>query len=241
MQPEKINKIYQRLEKEYEMIKSVSTDDLSNEDTFIEHINLLVSIGNIRLARENKKFVIDAENKEVIRFLLYYFNCCDKAEKVFVDKDYKLHKNIMLCGEVGVGKTLLMQIFSDYLKKTDNKNAFKNLSVTQMVNYYKLNNHLDKYTYNEEGCKAFEGNPINICLNDIGLQTHLHYGTDTKVLVSDFFHARSDILEQQGKFAHITTNLSPAEIKSYFKDDFGRLADRFKTYNAINLKGKSRR
>jgi len=241
MQPEKINKIYQRLEKEYEMIKSVSADDLSNEETFKQHIILLLSIGNVRLAGENKKFVIDADNKKVIHFLLYYFNGCEKAESMFADKDYKLHKNLMLCGKVGVGKTLLMQIFSDYLKKTDNKNAFENLSVTQMVNYYKLNNHLDKYTYNEGEGKTFEGNPINICLNDIGLQTHLHFGTDTKVLVSDFFHARSEIWGQQRKFAHITTNLSPAEVKSYFNDDFGRLADRFKTYNVINLKGESRR
>ena len=81
MQPEKINKIYQRLEKEYEMIKSVSADDLSNEETFKQHIILLLSIGNVRLAGENKKFVIDADNKKVIHFLLYYFNGCEKGRE----------------------------------------------------------------------------------------------------------------------------------------------------------------
>ncbi|MDL2310275.1 hypothetical protein LJC39_04080, partial [Parabacteroides sp. OttesenSCG-928-B22] len=61
------------------------------------------------------------------------------------------------------------------------------------------------------------------------------------ILVEDFFHARSEIWSQYGKFAHITTNLTPAEIKEYFNDDYGRLNDRFKFYNVIHLKGESRR
>lgn len=193
------------------------------------------------MAKEFKKFVVDANNREILRFLLYYFNNNPNAETVFPDKDYKVNRNLMLCGSVGVGKTMLMQVFAEYLKKTGNPNSFVNLSVTQMINYYKINNHLDKYTYNEEGSKAFDGNPVNVCLNDVGLQTHLHFGTDTKVLVSDFFHARNELWAQSGKFAHITTNLTPSEIKQYFSDEHGRLVDRFKTYNVIHLKGESRR
>lgn len=193
------------------------------------------------MAKEFKKFVVDANNREILRFLLYYFNNNPNAETVFPDKDYKVNRNLMLCGSVGVGKTMIMQVFAEYLKKTGNPNLFVNLSVTQMINYYKINNHLDKYTYNEEGSKSFDGNPVNVCLNDVGLQTHLHFGTDTKVLVSDFFHARNELWAQSGKFAHITTNLTPTEIKQYFSDEYNRLIDRFKTYNVIHLKGESRR
>lgn len=193
------------------------------------------------MAKEFKKFVVDANNREILRFLLYYFNNNPNAETVFPDKDYKVNRNLMLCGSVGVGKTMIMQVFAEYLKKTGNPNSFVNLSVTQMINYYKINNHLDKYTYNEEGSKSFDGNPVNVCLNDVGLQTHLHFGTDTKVLVSDFFHARNELWAQSGKFAHITTNLTPTEIKQYFSDEYNRLIDRFKTYNVIHLKGESRR
>lgn len=50
-----------------------------------------------------------------------------------------------------------------------------------------------------------------------------------------------EIWSQYGKFAHITTNLSPAELKDYFKDEYGRLADRLKFYNVIHLSGDSRR
>ena len=231
----------QRLNREWSETMTKPFDDLSDEEVFRQHAHVLCSCGTVLLAKQFKKFVVDDHNREIIRFLLYYFNNNKKAEEVFPEKGYKINRNILLCGTVGVGKTLLLQVFSEYLRKTNNPNAFFNLSVTQMINYYKIHNHLDKYTYNEEGSRSFDGNPLNVCLNDVGLQTHLHFGTDTKVLVSDFFHARNEVWAQQGKFAHITTNLSVKELKEYFKDEHGRLEDRFKTYNVIPLKGTSRR
>lgn len=216
-------------------------EDLADQKIYNTHANIVVHCGNVIMAKEFKAFLVDDYNKDILRFLLYYFNNNQLAETVFPNERYKISNNLMLCGEVGVGKTMLMQVFEKYLHITNNPNAFYNLSVTQMINYYKMHNHLDRYTYNETGSERYEGNPVNVCLNDIGLQTHLHFGTDTKVLVTDFFHARNEIWAQQGKFAHITTNLTPSELKEYFNDGVGRLTDRFKTYNVINLKGESRR
>ena len=218
-----------------------ASDDLSDEEVFQQHWRLLGMCANDALKGQFKSFKVDDNNREILRFLLYYFNGCKKAEEMFTDKEYKCSNNLLLCGEVGVGKTLIMQIFSKYLEITSNPRAFKNLSVTQMINYYKINNNIDRYTFNEEGSNRFEGNPYNICLNDIGLQTHQYFGTDTKVMVCEFLYARNDIWQQQGKFAHITTNLSPKELKAYFNDGYGRIIDRFKSYNVIHLKGNSRR
>lgn len=236
-----INNIYAQLNREYNEIMKSPFDDLSDEAVFNQHARLLCACGNVTLAKEFKQFMIDDHNKQILRFLTYYFNNSPLAEEVFPDKNYKIHKNLMICGAVGTGKTMLMQVFSGYLRKTNNPNFFHNLSVTQMINYYKQHSHLDRYTYNEENSKGFDGSPVNVCLNDVGLQTHLHFGTDTKILVEDFFHARSEIWSQYGKFAHITTNLTPGEIKEYFNDEYGRLNDRFKFYNVIHLKGESRR
>jgi DNA replication protein DnaC len=216
-------------------------DDLSEEAVFAQHARLIADCGKALLAKEFKAFTIDDNNRQILRFLAYYFNNSKLAEGVFPGKAYKIYKNLMICGAVGTGKTMLMQVFSEYLKKTGNPNFFHNLSVTQMINYYKKHNHLDRYTYNEEGSRGFDGNPVNVCLNDVGLQTHLHFGTDTKVLIQDFFHARAEIWSQRRKFAHITTNLSPSEIKKYFNDEYGRLNDRFKSYNVIPISGESRR
>lgn len=208
---------------------------------YLAHSNLLIRIANKVLAYQHRKFVVDDNNRNILRFMLYYFNDCPLAEEVFPERGYKLHKHIMLQGNVGTGKTLLMEIFSEYLRYTNNPNFYYNLSVTQMINYYTLHNNLDRYTFNEEENKGFRCKPVNICLNDIGVQTTTFYGMDTKVLTDEFLHARNEIWSQFHLKAHVTTNLSIEQLKEKYKDGFGRLIDRFKTYNVIPITGTSRR
>lgn len=210
-------------------------------EVYQAHARLLMTIANKVLAYQHRQFIIDDNNRDVLRFLLYYFNNCPLAEQVFPGRGYKLHKHILLQGNVGTGKTLLMEIFSEYLRYTENPNYFHNLSVTQMINYYTLHNNLDRYTFNEEDNRGFQCKPVNICLNDIGVQTTTFYGMDTKVLTDEFLHARNEIWSQFHLKAHVTTNLTIEQLKEKYKDGFGRLIDRFKTYNVIPLGGKSRR
>lgn len=222
----------------------LSSFDLQDEGTYKAHAKLLLYIANnIVLARQRRQFVIDDNNRNVIRFLLYYFNGCPLAEEVFPGRGYKLHKNIMLQGGVGVGKTMLMQVFSEYLMRIRSPRFFYNLSVTQMVNYYTLHNNLDRFTFNEEENRGFQCTPVNICLNDIGIQDKTFFGMDTGLLTDEFLHARNEIWTQYGKCAHLTTNLDDKALRKRFErnDGFGRLIDRFKTYNIIPMGGVSRR
>ena len=218
--------------------------NLQDEGTYKAHANLLLYIANnIVLARQRRQFIIDDNNREIIRFLLYYFNGCPLAEEVFPGRGYKLHKNIMLQGGVGVGKTMLMQLFSEYLRRIRSPRFFYNVSVTQMVNYYTLHNNLDRFTFNEEENRGFQCTPVNICLNDIGIQDKTFFGMDTGLLTDEFLHARNEIWTQYGKCAHLTTNLDDKALRKRFErnDGFGRLIDRFKTYNIIPMGGVSRR
>jgi hypothetical protein len=222
----------------------LSSFDLQDEGIYKAHANLLLYIANnVVLARQRRQFVIDDNNRNVIRFLLYYFNGCPLAEEVFPGRGYKLHKNIMLQGGVGVGKTMLMQVFSEYLMRIRSPRFFYNLSVTQMVNYYTLHNNLDRFTFNEEENRGFQCTPVNICLNDIGIQDKTFFGMDTGLLTDEFLHARNEIWTQYGKCAHLTTNLDDKALRKRFErnDGFGRLIDRFKTYNIIPMGGVSRR
>lgn len=241
-----LNTIIERAEAERRKIAR-EKPDLSQEHIFLGHYRLLLYVANnIVLASQRRTFTVDAHNKDVITFLLYYFNDCPLAESVFPERGYKLHKNIMLQGGVGVGKTLLMQIFSEYLRRTNNPRFFHNVSVTQMVNYYTIHNNIDRFLYNEEGSKGFKTNPVHICLNDIGVDNRPFYGVDTTTIVHDFLHARNEIwanTDIDKRFAHLTTNLSISDLKNQFniKDKYGRTEDRFKTYNVIPLGGGSRR
>lgn len=222
-------------------IQVVSEYDLSDSDEFNRHCALVRMIGNNYLEREFREFCVDEYNRDILKFLVYYFNNCKLAEKVFPDKGYRIHKNLLIVGSPGTGKTLVMQIFSDYLRMTRNPNWFYNLSVTQMMNYYKINGHIDRFTYNESyGKGSIEGNPFNICLNDIGLETENQksYGTNLDTVIDEFLYARYEIYQYHFKKYHITSNLNVEEFKRRFGE---RLVDRFKSFNVIPLLGKSRR
>lgn len=240
MEQMEFQKVLQRIARTMQQQKQ-AFEDLSDEKTYQQHAQLTIYIANMLLAPQRKRFVVDEYNKQVLRFMLYYFNECPLCEQVFPEKHYKLHNHLLLCGKAGTGKTLLMQIFSEYLHYTNNPHAFYNLSVTQMVNYYTLHNNLDRYTYNEEGSKGFNPQPVNICLNDIGVESKTYFGMDTKLLTNEFLHARNEIWTAYGKHGHVTTNLDVAMLKKEFADSFGRLIDRFKTYNVLTLGGESRR
>lgn len=243
---QKVQQIARKAQAELRRKRSVF-DDLSDEKTYNAHAHLLTYIANnVCLAPQRRTFDIDDNNRDILRFLLYYFNGCPLAETVFPDKGYKLHNNLLIMGKVGTGKTMLMQVFSEYLRLSNNPNYFHNVSVTQMTNYFTMHNNIDRYTYNEEGAKdRFEGCPMNICLNDIGVENRPFYGIDTRTIVEDFLHARNEIWTQTAiegrKYAHLTTNLTLRQLKEQFSDNFGRLVDRFKTYNIITLQGESRR
>lgn len=215
--------------------------NLKDQAEYEAHFRLVRSIGDNYMLRELSNFQIDEHNANVIKFLIYYFNSCELAESVFPDEHYKIHKNILLIGEPGTGKTMLMQIFSDYLKITKNDSYFRNISITQLMNYYKIHGHIDKYTYNENAnAKSFEGAPVNVCLNDLGLMTENQksYGTTLTQVTDEFLFARYEIYQQQGRKYHITSNLSVRNLKDRFEE---RLIDRFKSFNVVELRGGSRR
>lgn len=221
-------------------IQDASEYDLTNSKEYEAHSWMVKELGDNYLGREFRTFEVDEYNASVMRFLLYYFNNCKLAESIFPNAEYKIHKNLILAGTAGTGKTILMQIFSDYLRLTNNPNQFQNLSVTQMMNYYKIHGHIDRYIYNENENKGFKEKPFNICLNDIGLETENQksYGTSLNTVMDEFLYARYEIYQYHHKKYHITTNLNVDELKARFGN---RLIDRFKSFNVIPLLGDSRR
>ena len=96
-----------QLQKQWNVTMRRDFDDLTDDAVFKQHGNLLCTCGNVVLAKQFKRFVIDDFNRDIVHFLLYYFNNCKKAEDVFPGKGYTIHKNLMICGEVGRGFAIL--------------------------------------------------------------------------------------------------------------------------------------
>lgn len=201
----------------------------------------IFEIAHEMLKDENKEFIIRKEQKKIWQFMLLYFIGDIGCESIFPDKNYKLSKNIMLIGDVGVGKTFMMDIFCAFTKQIG-LNRFISTSIPEMINHYKVHNNLDKYTYNITGDTFFDpkykktlSRPNSICINDLGLTTHLHFGTDTKIFIEDLLLARYEIYQKSIK-THITTNRSVDELCTLFEK---RITDRFKSYNVIIMEGES--
>ena len=156
----KQEQIYNLVERHKKTILQDFEYDLTNPAEYYAHRDLVRQLGNDYTGREFREFEVDENNSKVLSFLLYYFNGCRLAEKVFPDEDYKIHKNLLIVGAPGTGKTMIMQIFADYLRLIRNPSQFENLSVTQMMNYYKMNGHIDLYSYNEGQSKRIQSRPV---------------------------------------------------------------------------------
>jgi len=216
----------------------VSKFDLRDPDEYNRHLNLIRKIGDAKLSREGKRFIIDDGNANVIKFLLLYFNDCKECEEVFPQMHHVLEKCLLLVGEAGTGKTLLMEIFSIYLSLTRNRHHYYNVSMVQLMNYYKVHSHINKYTFNESDKGKCE--PYALCLNDIGLEidSQKSYGTNISDVVDEFLYARYEICQQWYVRTYLTSNYDVEDFKKRFNY---RINDRFKSYNLVPLTGSSRR
>ena len=217
----------------------VSKYDLLNPIEYAKHLTLIKNIGDALLLSEGKRFIIDERNADVIKFLLLYFNDYRECQHVFPNMNHVMEKNLLIVGEPGTGKTLLMDIFSKYLEVMKNRLAYKCTSMVVLMNYYKVHGHINRYTFNEnkENGKC---EPFALCLNDIGLEVESQksYGTTIRDVVDEFLYARYEIHQQWYIRTHLTSNYDVEDFKKRFNY---RINDRFKSYNLVPLTGKSRR
>lgn len=220
------------------------------EEEMKSQVAIFREIGDLILEKEGRKFVIDSNNLDAIRLLIAYVNkwtktLCTIGESRFgcaVDQD----KSLMIMGDKGVGKTLLMQVTArlcEVLGLTES--GFVNTSSSELLNYFRTNNSLDYFTYNCGRVPFKEGNPysakpFNVCLHDLDYQhdeKQKHYGVSMQDVMEDFLMARYELWQNQGLKYHITTNLDVAGLAKYSP----RVVDRFRQHNYIRIEGRSRR
>jgi len=151
-----------------------------------------------------------------------------------LEGNLNLNKGIYLSGEYGVGKSTLMKCFRQWLADwwPFNGNGFMVTSIEEIIESYKKENNLNKFTncINEDGFN----NPRHLLINEFGKKIDEKiYGTEAKHIINNLMMIRYDIFQNQGKLTHITSNSMP------YNDDKA-LNDRYvEMFNLIIIDGKS--
>lgn len=73
------------LRQQYDREKA-STPNLADPDVYNAHSKFLIYIADsVVLAPQRRKFIVDDDNKQVLRFLLLYFNNCPWLKRYFLN------------------------------------------------------------------------------------------------------------------------------------------------------------
>lgn len=206
-------------------------------DVILKHKEVIKTIADcFMMQRQNENYNFDTDNKDIIIQLIKYFLNAEDCE-------YNLQKGLMLVGNTGTGKTLIMEIFKKYCEYLKLDKNFNIAASRMVVREYSKNgfNGLEKYSYNlKQNTHGIAiKHMVNYCFDDIGIENNntKHFGTDENV-INELLLDRYELFKE-GILTHITTNLDGNNLKEKYKD---RLNSRFREmFNFIELSGKDRR
>jgi DNA replication protein DnaC len=177
-------------------------------------------------------YEVDANNKEAIIQCLVYF--LGGNSQVYPALDPK--KGLMLVGDVGCGKSLLIEILQDITRGVKGY-GFRIFKAADIADEYALGSRGEAYG---EQLQNGRYTTFRMCIDDLGFEPVkvLNYGNEI-IPLAHILTKRSRLFDQYGQITHLTTNLNAEEIEKLYGD---RIRDRLrKMCNVITLEGKSRR
>jgi DNA replication protein DnaC len=179
-----------------------------------------------KLERIDKELMLSDKDKDIYRNLTNYFIKDESSP-------YSAKKGICLFGDVGTGKSLTMQVFSEFTQ--DNTNKFKVHDMKEIARAVQQHGVEVLSEYTRGSC----------CYDDVGFEDKAnHYGNKICIF-TELVNILYERFLKSGKVFHITTNLG-------FSQNFGfgtfaerydrRVVDRLREMlNIIELNGQSKR
>lgn len=183
----------------------------------------------LRIARNCTKgvFTLDGRNKKLVGDLFNYF--------LGLPGELDFRKGLWLEGPVGTGKSMLMYVFSEFMKSL--QQGFQVYICSSVTTEYALSGDLDKYLLNENGFATY---PVPMCFDELGREPipSAYYGQKMNVM-QHILHVRYSYWQTTGLKTYVTTNCDANKIGEIYGD---YIRDRRKEmFNKIVLAGSSRR
>lgn len=182
-----------------------------------------------------KDFIIDETNKNVIKLLWDYF--------IESESELDKSKGILLIGDVGTGKTLIMRIFSELLKGTPKNFQIASAVDIQIDAITDLKDTINRYSKNQyfNEYKIAIDKPFVYCFDDLGSENQYikSFGNEVSP-IGLIMQLRYNQFCYTKLKTFATSNLDIEHIKEFYRDE--RLKSRFKEmFNILTLTGKDRR
>lgn len=183
-------------------------------------------------------FEIDDEIMRVVKILSHYFTDSPKFSEM--GAGFSLDKGIMLMGNVGRGKSLLMHLFARNKKQCYNLISCRDIAAGYAKNGVEIVEMYSKSIPDGGDPRTFYQKQRGFCFDDLGTESEKkNYGNELNVM-TDIILSRYDKKYEMPLFmTHITTNLSADEIEAMYGT---RIRSRCREmFNVIKLNGNDRR
>lgn len=221
-------KKYSEQLKQIEKVKNstVQIDPGSLRQIMIRHASHLIP--------GDKTFIVDNENDYFLKTIAYYFSNDERFLKSkIITNTPDLKKGLLITGKCGFGKTLtfraVQKCFTGFTEQQVAK-KFKTKSCNELVNGFNIegSEFLTRFMKQD-----------NWMFDDFGTENKgKHYGLEENVM-GLILEARYELYTREGKQTHLTSNLSPAEIRSSYGFRIDSRLDEM--FNIIMVSGKDRR
>lgn len=163
------------------------------------------------LRLEKKEMVIDQHNEKIISILARYFS----GDKTLEAEGISLDKGILLFGSFGVGKTSLLNAFSENpLRSFIIRNCKELAQSFASGGYEQIENFTSPHPpiYGNK----FKHEYYGICFDDLGTEDkRKHYGNESNVMM-ELIETRYSRKATLAGFTHITTNLTADQIEEVY-------------------------
>ena len=198
----------------------------------------LSTYAQYRTEQKGTPFVVDKDNKDLVKLLCYYFTNDSRFEAMNKEDELSLKKGLLLCGNVGVGKSFLMEAF-----RANKRRCFQIIKCREVADSYAghgaevLRMYSDKI-YVPTHPSTFYQRDIGLCFDDLGTEdSKKYYGDEVNVMADILLNRYDNNLEYH--YTHITTNLTMDEIENKYGT---RVRSRMRQmFNLIVLGGEDRR
>lgn len=177
----------------------------------------------------NREFILDDWNRDIFYNLCAYFTGNDGV--------FDLKKGIMLCGNIGVGKTEMMKLFCTNPHQSFGFTSCRNI-VNEFINSSSDDIKQDQIHTHSQTRKAakphrYSQDYLGTCFDDLGTEQipAVHYGNRKNVMSEILLNRYDNRLPFN--MTHITTNLTQEKILDTYGD---RLVDRMaQMFNIVSF------